>query len=52
MGVVAGVMGAGSKGDGYMKELKDKYPEHPLVKDLEKREESFDQAAAKFAVAV
>ena len=49
--MIAGVLGAGPKGDGYVQELKEKFPEHPMVKDLERREEAFDVAAAKFAVA-
>lgn len=45
------MLGAGSKGDGYVAELKEKYPDHPMVKDLERKEEAFDEAAKKFAVA-
>lgn len=56
LGVVSGVLGTGSVkaggegSEGYVKEMRERFKEHPMVKDLQAREESFDAAAAKFAI--
>jgi coatomer protein complex subunit epsilon len=52
LGVMSAVQGVKAGADeGSVKELRERYPDHPLVKDLEKREAAFDAAAEKFAIA-
>ena len=57
LGVVSGVLGTGGakvggeSGETYVRELRERFKGHPMVEDLRKREEAFDVAAEKFAIA-